>query len=869
MPLPSPQLDDRDFEQLMAEAVARIRQVCPEWTDLSPGDPGIALVEVFAYLTETLLYRLNRWPEKAYIALLNLIGVERHPPAAATVTLVFTRRDGCGALEVPRGTQVTLRAGGGSGGGGPAEPPVFMTLAPARFAAGQDSVHVQALHAEQIEAELAGVGTGLPGQTVKARRAPILASSPDALEMVVGVQAMPDELDAQAVAIQHEGQSFRLWQVVDNFAQVQPGQTAVVVDRYAGQVTFAPALRLPGEDGLLGAAPVALAAVPAAGREIRLWYRVGGGLAGNVRAHSLTLMRQPVEGLVVDNPAPAAGGAEEESLENALARGPLSLHSLERAVTARDFELLAARASAAVNRARAYTQAALWAHGTPGTVEVLLVPQVNEPHRTAGPITPALLLEQQSDAVLAQVQQGLDLRRPLGTACRVGWAQVKTVRVDIALAVHRQEDAAAVQQRVRQRLDRLVCPVALGPGRAGWPFGQKLTAWDVLKSVGNEPGIAAIHRVRLCVDDAPDGRITSVSRDAFQPRTWYCGCGPVLYRSMNDGSSWEALHRFQEGDEVLLVKAYTSESGTQRERAGLVAVVVRQGESHRLYVSRDALETLQAVVDLAFEVHGLAWLFRGRTAVLLLASAAGLYEQALLPDAPLLQVKVDDDNPTLGFTAVAVSCDSRGHTTVALAGADEAGVYLSSQAGLPGTYRRAGLEGELANVLMVQHLGPHAYLWAGLAAAGRDKGKGCFRLRLTADGDEVEGWQPLEAGWAAGSCRTLAYEGARVYAGSLRLGVLWLDAQAATPSWVEPTVGCGLPLRDVGRLQPVNVAAAGGGRVMVGGPVGLHRSDDQGVSYVSCARRDFETEVSLPPHWVLCAGEHQIDVRSLDGTLGD
>lgn len=861
MPLPSPQLDDRDFDQLMTEAVARLRQVCPEWTDLSPGDPGIALLEVFAYLTETLLYRLNRWPEKAYIALLNLIGVQRQSPAAASVMLSFTRGDGAGVLELPRGTQVTLRTSGGQ-----AEAPVFMTLAPARFVPGQQTLQVLAQHAEQVDAELGGVGTGLPGQVVRAQRAPILASSPDAREMVVGVEATSDELDAQAVAVQHDGKSFRLWQVVDNFAQALPGSTVVVVDKHAGTVSFAPALRLPGEDRLLGAVPVALAAVPAAGREIRLWYRVGGGVAGNVRAHTLTLMRQPIDGLTVDNPHPAAGGADAESLENALARGPLSLHSLERAVTARDFELLAVRASAGVNRARAYTQAALWAHGTPGTVEVLLVPQLSEPDRSAGRITAAMLQGQRSDTVLAQVKQGLDLRRPLGTACHVGWAPIKTVRVDLTLAVYPHEDAVAVKRRVSQRLDRLVCPVAQGTGRPGWPFGQKLTAWDVLKSVGNEPGIAAIQRVSLLVEDAPDGRITSVSRDAFQPNTWYCGCGPVLYRSMNDGQSWEAQHRFGEGDDVLLVKAYTPESGVQRERAGLVAAVVRQGGGHHLYVSHDAAETLQPVGQLAFEVRDLAWLFRGRTPVLLLASMEGLYEQALAPDAPLLQVKVDDEKPMLGFTAVAVSCDARGHTAVALAGVDEAGVYLSHQAGLPGTYRLAGLEGELASVLMVQHHGPHAYLWAGLAAVGREKGKACMRLRLTADGDEVEGWQALEAGWSAGSCRSLAYEGDRVYAGSSRLGVLWLDAQAASPSWTEPAVDCGLPLRDVGRLQPVNVVAAGNGRVMAGGPVGLHLSNDHGLNFAHCARRAFETEVSLPPHWVLCAGEHQIATRSLDET---
>jgi predicted phage baseplate assembly protein len=83
MTLPVPNLDDRGFVDLVREARERIARTCPEWTDLSVHDPGTALVEVFAHLTEVMLYRLNRLPTKAYIEFLNLLGVSPHPPAAA------------------------------------------------------------------------------------------------------------------------------------------------------------------------------------------------------------------------------------------------------------------------------------------------------------------------------------------------------------------------------------------------------------------------------------------------------------------------------------------------------------------------------------------------------------------------------------------------------------------------------------------------------------------------------------------------------------------------------------------------------------------------------------------------------------------
>jgi predicted phage baseplate assembly protein len=80
MPLPTPKLDDRTFADLMADAIKVIDRSCPEWTDRNPSDPGITLLETFAYLTDTMLYRLNRVPEKLYVSLLNLVGAQIRPP---------------------------------------------------------------------------------------------------------------------------------------------------------------------------------------------------------------------------------------------------------------------------------------------------------------------------------------------------------------------------------------------------------------------------------------------------------------------------------------------------------------------------------------------------------------------------------------------------------------------------------------------------------------------------------------------------------------------------------------------------------------------------------------------------------------------
>src|SRR4051795_11757422 len=73
MSLPLPILDDRTYADLVAEMRALIPSLCPEWTDHNPADPGITLVELFAWLTEMLLYRVNEVTDEHRLPFLRLI----------------------------------------------------------------------------------------------------------------------------------------------------------------------------------------------------------------------------------------------------------------------------------------------------------------------------------------------------------------------------------------------------------------------------------------------------------------------------------------------------------------------------------------------------------------------------------------------------------------------------------------------------------------------------------------------------------------------------------------------------------------------------------------------------------------------------
>ncbi|MFJ8788686.1 putative baseplate assembly protein [Streptomyces sp. NPDC102462] len=104
MTLPSPNLDDRRFQGLVDEAKRLVQQRCPEWTDHNVSDPGVTLIEAFATMVDQLVYRLNRVPEKNYLAFLDLIGVRLFPPTAARTEVTFW-------LSAPQPDTVRVRAG--------------------------------------------------------------------------------------------------------------------------------------------------------------------------------------------------------------------------------------------------------------------------------------------------------------------------------------------------------------------------------------------------------------------------------------------------------------------------------------------------------------------------------------------------------------------------------------------------------------------------------------------------------------------------------------------------------------------------------------------------------------------------------------
>ena len=144
------------------------------------------------------------------------------------------------------------------------------------------------------------------------------------------------------------GEGWQEWSQVTDFADSGPEDTHYVLDERAGQVMLGPAVRQP--DGSVAQ----YGAIPPKEAVLRLSsYRTGGGRRGNVSKGALSVLKSTIPYVsTVENRHPASGGVDGETIEEAKIRGPIVMRTLNRAVTAVDYEHLTREASPEVARVR-------------------------------------------------------------------------------------------------------------------------------------------------------------------------------------------------------------------------------------------------------------------------------------------------------------------------------------------------------------------------------------------------------------------------------------------------------------------------------------------------------------------------------------
>jgi hypothetical protein len=162
-------LDDLRFQELVSEARTRIARHSPDWTEHNVSDPGITLIELFAWFSDVLVYRVNRIPDRLHLALLELVGLTPTPPRLARTRVRFMLKPGSGGTTIPAGTEVAAPRTAGD------DAIVFRTSEALTVPGGELRVHPLEPHAPD-QALLLGFERPLPGLVV---RIEIEGPSPD------------------------------------------------------------------------------------------------------------------------------------------------------------------------------------------------------------------------------------------------------------------------------------------------------------------------------------------------------------------------------------------------------------------------------------------------------------------------------------------------------------------------------------------------------------------------------------------------------------------------------------------------------------------------------------------------------------------
>jgi predicted phage baseplate assembly protein len=279
------------------------------------------------------------------------------------------------------------------------------------------------------------------------------------------------------------------WSLVDSFDRSDPTDRHFSLDRHNGQVLLGPAVRQP--DGTLRT----YGAVPPKGAVLRLnRYRTGGGAAGNVAAHALRVLKTSLPFVAeVDNRRAATGGVDGELVPDAMTRGPLTLRTASRAVTAEDYELLARDAAPSLGRVHCVPGDA----DEPNVVRLLVVPRLS-----GDPEAPVDFGElRPDDEVLQRLSDHLEPRRMLGARLLIEPPFYRAVTVVARLTAAADASVDRVRPAALAALYRFFHPQAGGPREDGWPLGRAVQTGDVHACLQRVRGVESVEDVRLFLAD--------------------------------------------------------------------------------------------------------------------------------------------------------------------------------------------------------------------------------------------------------------------------------------------------------------------------------------------------------------------------------
>lgn len=343
----------------------------------------------------------------------------------------------------------------------------------------------KATHAVIVYGEMLGASNGDPNQAFNLQHFPVLALR-----------------SGETVQVEETRQGddvFVPWQRVSDFSDSTRFDRHFMLDTATGEVRFGPAIRQ--RDGTVRQ----YGRIPEAGRRIRFsQYRYGGGVTGNVPAGRIQVLRSAVPYIdQVTNLISAAGGRDQETLEEAKLRSSRELRAQLRAVTAEDYENLAKGASRSVARVKCNIPQSSHGRLPPGMIEILVVPAVADSLRAGD------LSKLQVDEGLAKtIGDYLDNYRLLTTTLHIREPDYQGIRVEAEIVPSEFSLPETVMARVIDALNNFISPLPIaedtgqqddltGPDWEGWPFGRDLYVAEIFSLIQRVPGVKHVLDVQL------------------------------------------------------------------------------------------------------------------------------------------------------------------------------------------------------------------------------------------------------------------------------------------------------------------------------------------------------------------------------------
>lgn len=423
----------RDYGSLLQSMQRLVPDKLPDWKDYaSEADFGNVLLQLFAHMGDILSYYQDRIANESFLGTaqtrrsiihhLKLIGYRLSTATPASTALTMTVPSGCDeTITIVKGNAFATKSGKDI----PsvrfeytAEQPLTINCSELRIDPVQNKKYFKPIPVEEgrlIENEIIGISNGTPNQAFTLMHQGLIMRS-----LGIGTQINKD-----IILLTQLGSTIDEWTLQESLAFSREGQqdyTIQMDDQDRATVIFG--------DGAFGA-------IPQNEAEIRVTYRVGGGLKGNVTANSIqTLVDAPQLALIgakITNEKPATGGSDRESIAHAVMHAPGVFRSLKRSVTADDYRALALDFNG-VGKVRA--EATNW-----NTVTLFVAPE------GGGPV---------SDILKANLLGYFEDKRPLSTLIEIEDADYVKIYITADIGVESYYDPENIKEKVYSTVSNLL-----------------------------------------------------------------------------------------------------------------------------------------------------------------------------------------------------------------------------------------------------------------------------------------------------------------------------------------------------------------------------------------------------------------------------